>query len=198
VPDGTPLQVTYETSDAPIRQQVTGILQQSLAECGIQAEVFHHYGGTLFDGGDDGTVFSRRFNLGEFAWLTGVEPGCDLFLSSQVPGFRDTSWISIMDGQQREFTDLGWGGQNIGGFVDLDYDLACSTALNTLKGQPGYIEAHQEAQRIFAEQLPVLPLFQRLKIAAARPDMCNYIIDPTENLNYWNIEEFDYGEGCLD
>jgi peptide/nickel transport system substrate-binding protein len=198
VPDGTRLQVTYETSDTPLRQQVTAILQQSLAECGIQADVYHHYGLTLFDGGDGGTVFSRRFHLGEFAWLTGAEPGCDMFLSSQIPGFRDTSWISIMDGQEREFTDLGWGGNNIGGFVNQDFDQACSTAMNSLKGQPEYITAHQEAQRIFAEQLPTLPLFQRLKVAVARPDMCNYILDPTQDYNYWNIEKFDYGDGCVE
>ena len=102
-----------------------------------------------------------------------------------------------MDGQQREFTDLGWSGQNIGGFVDQEFDQACNPALNSLKGQPEYIAAHHEAQRIFAEQLPVLPLFQPLKVAAARPDLCNFEVDPT-GYQYWNIEEFDYGEGCVD
>ena len=194
VPDGTPLQVTYETSDAPIRQQVTSILQQSLSECGIQADVYLHPGLELF-GGD--TVFGRRFQLGEFAWGFVVEPSCKLFLSSQVPDIGNTSWISIMDGQERKFTNLGWGGQNIGGFVDQEFDQACNPALNSLKGQPEYIAAHHEAQRIFAEQLPVLPLFQPLKVAAARPDLCNFEVDPTGD-QYWNIEEFDYGEGCVD
>jgi peptide/nickel transport system substrate-binding protein len=55
-----------------------------------------------------------------------------------------------------------------------------------------------EAQRIFSEQLPVVPLFQAVKLAATRPDMCNFIMDPTANSEFWNIEEFDYGEGCQD
>jgi len=195
--DGTPLQVTYVTSDAPIRQQVTAILQQSLAECGIQAEVNHLASGTLFDCCGEGTVFNRRFDLGEFAWTTGSEPPCDLFLSANFLGWSGVPWISIMDGQERIVAESGWGGQNIGGFVDQEFDQACNTALNSLKGQPEYIEAHHEAQYIFAEQLPIMPLFQRLSIGAARPDLCNFEVDPT-GYQYWNIEEFDYGEGCVD
>ena len=194
VPNGTPLQVTYETSDTPIRQQVTTILQQSLAECGIQADVYLHPELALM--GD--TVFGRRFQLGEFAWEIVVEPSCKFFLSSQVPDFLEPSWISIMDGQERKFTDFGLGGQNIGGFVNQEFDRACNPAPNSLKGQAEYIAAHHEAQRIFAEQLPVMPLFQSLSIGAARPDMCNFILDPTASTNYWNIEEFDYGEGCVE
>ncbi|MFN2214715.1 MAG: ABC transporter substrate-binding protein, partial [Anaerolineales bacterium] len=197
VPEGTPLRLTYVTSDAPLRQQVTAILQQSLAECGIQAEVSHLAGVELFACCGEGTVFNQRFDLGEFAWGTESEPPCDLFLSANVPGWPGVPWISIMDDQERIIAESGWGGQNIGGFVDQEFDQACNTALNSLKGQPEYIEAHHEAQYIFAEQLPIMPLFQRLSIGAARPDLCNFEVDPT-GYQYWNIEEFDYGEGCVD
>jgi hypothetical protein len=37
-------------------------------------------------------------------------------------------------------------------------------------------------------------MFLRLKLAATRPDMCNFIMDPTANSEMWNIENFDYGE----
>ena len=69
-------------------------------------------------------------------------------------------------------------------------------ALSLLPGQPGYVATFKETQRIFAEQLPVAPLFQLTKIAATRKDICNFIMDPTANSEFWNIEEFDYGEGC--
>jgi peptide/nickel transport system substrate-binding protein len=197
VPDSTLLQVSYITSSAPMRQQVTAILQQSLAECGIQADVHHYPSLTLFEGGPSGTLFGRRFDLGEFAWMSLVEPECNLSITSGIPGDAGQAWTSIMDGQEHIFSELGWGGQNIGGFVDFQFDQTCSTAFNSLKGQPEYVAAHQEAQRIFAEQLPIMPLFQRLSIAAARPDICNFTMDPTGE-TYWNIEEFDYGEGCVD
>jgi hypothetical protein len=31
-----------------------------------------------------------------------------------------------------------------------------------------------------------------------RPDMCGVIMDPSAPNEFWNIEEFDYGEGCED
>jgi len=82
------------------------------------------------------------------------------------------------------------------GFADSVYDAACNLQLQSLLGEVTYTQAALEAQRIFAEQLPVVPLFLRLKIAAARPDMCGYSLDPSAQSDTWNIEAFDYGPGC--
>ena len=90
-----------------------------------------------------------------------------------------------------------WSLKKLNSTSDREFDQACSTALNSLKGQPQYISAHQEAQRIFTEQLPAIPIFQHLEFATARPDICNFDLDLTAS-NYWNIEEFEYGDGCLD
>ena len=150
----------------------------------------------MFAGGPEGALFGRHFDLIQFAWATGVEPPCDLFLSSQTPGPAGEEWISIQDGTARTFSINGWNVQNNTGFANEDYDRACSTALGSLPGQPEYEAAHREAQRIFAEQLPVVPLVLHLKLAASRPDMCGLIMDPTALNELWNIEEFDYGEGC--
>jgi peptide/nickel transport system substrate-binding protein len=190
VPDGTKLEIIYETTGGTLRKQVTAILQQSLAECGIQANIEIDESGGFWD-----RIFGRNFELGEFAWITYVEPPCELYISGLIAGPIGETWISIMDGQERTITS-DWDGQNIIGFANEDYDLACNTALNSLPGQPEYEAGHLEAQRIFAEQLPVAPLFLRTMLAATRPDMCNFIMDPTAGSEFWNIEEFDYGEGC--
>jgi len=193
VPDGTLLEVAYETTNATLRQQVTAVLQQSLAQCGIQANVNLLPAGEWFADGPEGPLFGRRFDLGEFAWLTSVQPPCDLYYSFQTPGEDGGSMTSIMTGEEVPFT-AAWAGQNDPGFVNAEYDAACQGAQGTLPGQPGYEEYHLEAQRIFAEQLPVAPLFLRLKLSATRPDMCNFLQDPTENSEFFNIEEFDYGD----
>ena len=193
VPDGTRLAVTYETNTA--RSQIASILQGSLAQCGIQTNI-QIYGKELFDGGPEGAIFGRNFDLGGFAWLTGVAPPCDLYLSSQTPGPAGEAWISVQDGISRTFSESGWGGENDSGFANEEFDHACNTALGSLPGQPEFEAAHLEAQRIFAEQLPVAPLFPRIKLAATRPDLCGFIMDPSNNSEFWNIEEFDYGEGC--
>jgi hypothetical protein len=52
------------------------------------------------------------------------------------------------------------------------------------------------AQEIFAENLPTVPLYLRIKLAATRTDFCNFIMDPTENNETWNIEEFGFGPLC--
>jgi peptide/nickel transport system substrate-binding protein len=88
----------------------------------------------------------------------------------------------------------GWAGQNQTGFTNAEYDAACQAAIQSLPGEEAYTVNHLEAQRIFGEQLPVVPLFLRLKLAATRPDMCNFIMDPTANSEFWNVENFDYGD----
>lgn len=179
VPDGTPLSMNYETTTAAMRQQVTQILAQNLAGCGIEVTLGYHPASEWFASGPDGRLAGRLFDLGEFAWLTGVQPSCDLYLSTQMATAEN-----------------GWSGQNYGGFSDPTYDTVCNTQLQSLPGEAAYEEAAKEAQRLFGEQLPVVPLFLRLKLAATRPDMCNFIMDPTANSEFWNIENFDYGAGC--
>jgi peptide/nickel transport system substrate-binding protein len=194
VQNGTPLSVSYETTNSSLRQQVTAIIQQSLGQCGIETVIQLYPASEWFADGPEGKLFGRRFDLGEFAWLTGIQPPCDLYLSSLVAGPEGEIWVSIQDGEERTFGISGWGGQNNPGYANVEYDIACSTALGSLPGQPEYGAAHLEAQAIFAEEVPAAPLFLRLKLAATRPDMCNFIMDPTANSEFWNIEEFDYGE----
>ncbi|MCK5315595.1 MAG: hypothetical protein KAJ53_10750, partial [Anaerolineales bacterium] len=193
VPEGTLLEVAYETTTATLRQQVTAVIQQSLAGCGIQANIQLYPASEWFADGPEGKLFGRRFDLGEFAWLTGVAPPCDLYLSTQTPGPGGESMISVQTGEEVIYQSA-WGGQNDPGFADAAYDAACNEALGSLPGQPAYEAAHKEVQAIFAEQLPVAPLYLRLKLAVTRPDMCGFIMDPTANSEFWNIEEFDYGD----
>jgi peptide/nickel transport system substrate-binding protein len=194
VPNMTPLEVNFETNTG--RSQIATILQGSLAQCGIQANVRTYSSSELFADGPEGALFGRQFDLGGFAWFTGVAPPCDLYLSSQTPGPAGETWVSVQDGLERTFGISGWGGNNDPGFANEEYDRACNTALGSLPGEPDYEAAHLDTQSIFAEQLPVVPLYVQIKLAATRPDMCGFIMDPTANSEFWNIEEFDYGEGC--
>lgn len=95
-----------------------------------------------------------------------------------------------------EIPGAGPGGSNPIGFHVPEYDDACRAALNSLPGLPEYDANHLEAQRLFGEWLPTAPLYLRLKLAATRSDMCNFFMDPTNNSEMWNIEEFAYGPLC--
>jgi peptide/nickel transport system substrate-binding protein len=192
IPANTPLSVTYETTTATQRIQAMAVLQNSMAECGIEVELINSPAGEWFADGPDGKLFGRRFDLGQFAWLTGVQPPCDLYITEQTPGLSGTTYLSIMNGNEYEMS--GWGNANDPGYSNDEFDAVCLTAIQSLPGTPEYEEGHLEAQQIFSDELPVAPLYLRLKLAATRPDMCNFIMDPTANSEMWNVERFDYGE----
>jgi ABC-type oligopeptide transport system substrate-binding subunit len=80
------------------------------------------------------------------------------------------------------------------GYSNPEYDAVCNAAMQSLPGEAANDENHLKAQEIFANDLPVAPLYLRFKLAATRPDFCNLIIDPTNFSEMWNIEEFEYGD----
>jgi len=204
IEDGTRLSVNYWTTNATQRQQATQILAQTAAECGIEVNLEYWVAGEYFADGPEGPVFGRRFDIGQFAWLTGVAPPCDLWTSDGIPGeadltIGDVPWLAEAmpdaDPAAPAFP-YAWGGWNDPGYASPEYDAACFSALQSLPGQASYDENHLLAQEIFAEDLPVIPLYLRLKLAATRPDMCGFIMDPTANSEMWNIEEFGFGPLC--
>ena len=179
VPAGTPLQLNYYSTPAVQRRQVIDILTKSLGECGIGVNVQYYDQNDLYAPGPEGLLFGRRFDLIEYAMATdGVQPPCDWFMSTEIP------------------TALNhWVGTNVTGYKSAEYDSACHNAQLALPGEPAYKSAYQQAQTIFATDLPAIPLYYRLKVAAVRADFCHFDLDPSAN-PLWNIEAFDMGSGC--
>ncbi len=172
IAEGTPFRATYHTSDEPERVQTAQLVQGYLAECGIQVTV-EVLPDALFAPGPEGVLFGRRFDLAQFSWRATFDPLCDLFLSEQIP-------------------DTGrWDRPNVAGFLDDAYDDACLSALEALPGDERYATGHVEAQRIFSERLPVLPLFQHTKTTLARASVIGLAPDPTQASELWNVELLD-------
>jgi peptide/nickel transport system substrate-binding protein len=173
IAEGTQFNVTYHTTGDPLRVQTSQLIRAYLVECGIQANPEALPYETLFAPGPEGVLFGRRFDLAQFSWRASADPLCDLFLSSQIP-------------------DAGrWDRPNVTGFLDDEYDTACLAALKAFPGSESYAADHAEAQRIFSERLPALPLFQRLKVTLARHSIIGLAPDPTEPSELWNIEQLD-------
>jgi len=172
IPDGTQLRFTWLSTTDTMRIQYMQIWQQNLIDCGFMVDLANMPVGQYFANGPDGPLLGRRFDVTSFS--TGVEPSCSRYLSEGVPSV-DNEWI----------------GENVSGFVNADFDVACKRARAALPGTPDYVEGHQEAQRIFSEQLPTLPLFLHFKLAAVRPEVQGFLMDPTESSAIWNIEAFD-------
>jgi len=129
--------------------------------------------------------------VAEYAYLTGNPPPCNLFLSEEIPGDPEAR---NPDGTPR--FPRGWEGQNASGYRSAEFDQVCRAALESLPGQPGYIENHLLAQEIFARDLPAVPLFQRLLVTATSARLCGYRMEPTAMSDTWGIEEYGLGDEC--
>ena len=179
VPATTPLVLNYITSSATQRHQVAEILTQSLAECGIGLNPVYYSAVDFYSQGPNGPLFGRRFDLAEYAiGVNSLEPQCGWFTTAQIPN-EENRWV----------------GTNVSGYQNVEFDAACDKALQSLSTDPEYA-FHQEAQAIFASDLPSIPLYLRLKVAATRRDFCGFTLDPSSSSALADIETFDYGEGC--
>jgi peptide/nickel transport system substrate-binding protein len=180
VPPLTSLVLNYYTSSATQRRQVSEILSQSLSTCGIGVDLTYlSYLDLYAEGGAGGPLFGRHFDLAQYAMgTTSLEPPCVWFTSQQIP------------------TDANhWVGANVSGYKNPEFDSACEWALGQTPDDAAYREAYQRTQVIFSTDLPAIPLYMRLNVAAARPDLCNFALDLTGS-PLWNIEMFDYGSTC--
>lgn len=180
VPNGTPLTLNYVTTSATQRRQVVDILAQSLAQCGIGLIPAYETAVDLYAPGPDGPLFGRQFDLAEYSiGVNSLEPQCGWFTAAQIPNEANN-----------------WVGANVSGYNNPEFDSACLQANQSLPEDAEYA-LHQEAQAIFAADLPSIPLYLRLRIAAARPDMCGFALDPSSAYPLAGLESFDYGNSCL-
>jgi len=153
--------------------QAARIVKANLADCGIRVNLETRPAWEFFADGPEGLIFGRQFDLAETTWWSDVVPRCEYYLSSEIP-------------------DEGhWHGDNPTGYSNPEYDAACRAALWALPGTPEYEEYHKQAQVIFSEDLPSIPLFMRLRVAMARPGVLNFVLDPTARSELWNIEMLD-------
>jgi len=179
VPIDTPLILNYYTSSATQRHQVAEIFTQSLAECGIGLHVIYSSASDFYAPGPTGPLFGRQFDLAEYAiGVNSLEPQCSWFISSQIPNDANH-----------------WVGTNVSGYKSPNFDAACQKALQSVSTDPAYA-SHQEAQALFAADIPSIPLYLRLKVAATRADFCGFSLDPSSSSALADIETFDYGDSC--
>lgn len=171
IPAGTPLELTLNTTAGNVmREDTTLLFQQNMLELGVRINLEYLAANVYFEDGPDGPLFGRQFDLGEFAWLTGVQPPVNLYYCTEIPSEGN-----------------GWAGQNQTGWCDPDYDRLGKGAETTLEREDA-LPFYHEAQRIFMERLPVMPLFARVKVMAVAPDVVNFRPNATVNSETWNIE----------
>jgi peptide/nickel transport system substrate-binding protein len=181
VPDGTVFVFSFLTSDEHIKEGTAQIVKESLLACGVEAEIESHPLDELYAPGPDGSIFGRNYSMAQFAWVTTRVPPCYLYSTAEIPG------------PYPEY-QKGWGGANNTGFSLEEYDRVCISALTSLPDWDSHHLAHDQAQAIYSEQLPSIPLYLHLRIIAARPDICGIQPDPSAGSVFWNLEEYEKGK----
>jgi peptide/nickel transport system substrate-binding protein len=183
IADGTAFSVQFLTSDDAEHQMAAQMIQSDLSQCGIQLNIEALPAQQFLASGPDGPVFGRQFDLAQYAWMTSIEPPCSLFLSNEIPG---------------PYPDYpkGWGGVNASGYRNPQYDQSCLDALYSLPDMPQHVQEHAEAQAIFAEDLPALPLYWHYRVTVGRPDLCGIPQQTVTESIFLDLELFNYGEGC--
>lgn len=181
VPPRTKLIIQYVASSATQRRQVSEILAEGLRSCQIGVDVVHLSQAEFYAEGPQGPIFGRNFELAAFAMATtSIPPPCQRFSVNEIPAPANN-----------------WVGTNVSGYKNAAFDLACTTAAQAMPDEAAYLTLYRETQTTFANDLPAIPLYNRIEIAAARFDFCNFALDPTTATDLFAIETFDYGDSCL-
>ncbi len=172
VKSGVEFSVNLLTTNDPTRITTAQIIaDQMLNNCEIEVIPDPRPPGEVFADGPDGPLWGRQFDLSMFTWQTSVQPRCDLYHSDQIPG----------NGYPN-----GWDGNNETGYSNPTFDAACDEALASLT-QADRISYHGEALGIFTDDLPVLPLYLKLRVGAAQPRITGFTLDATAT-PLWNVE----------
>lgn len=180
---GQRLELRLAASNSALDVAVAQAVMGNLTACGVAVSIEGLPPEELFATGPGSPVFGRNFDLALFAWPFGELPACYLFLGEATPG------------ENLDVHKYGWGGWNVSGWQNAEFDAACQAALNTLAGDPAYGDAQRTAQAIFAEQLPALPLAVPQGVAAARAGFCGFSPQDGAYL-LQDIEKFGYGSWC--
>jgi peptide/nickel transport system substrate-binding protein len=169
---GTNITLTLlTTAGTPLRTQIAERIQSDLAEIGLATTIATTDTRQLFS--PDGPLFRRSFELSQFAWIANPDPrGFELWGCGAIPSQSNN-----------------WSGSNLAGWCDREANQAIISATTSLDLQTRRAAYLQQQQR-FSQELPILPLFQRLTLVLHYPGLRGVRPDPIAPIT-WNIAEWN-------
>ncbi len=210
IEEGTPLAPTLVIPAAdPLRAQMADQMVQALAQIGIRLAVQPQAPDALFS--PDGPLVRRSFDMALLAGFARPDPdGVSRWVGAEVfrhpltgqPVHRwelEERWLRTEQMVERlaynniPSPDNQYQGQNYMGWCNEAANIATVhaslLALDEAEKRPFY----EQQQVIFANELPVLPLYQRLRLAASSPELCGIEVGPYDPIT-WNIQTWTFDE----
>ncbi len=161
--------ITFSTtSDNNLRETLQQVVQQQLGDVGIEVQIKNTAAQTFFgEWTPEGT-----FQMGEWAWLATPEPTLtSLFGADALPP----------------------EGQNYYRYENEEATELMKQADVTID-ETERAELTQQVQEIMADDLPLLPLYQRPVYYAYEEGLQGPAVNPTLAGPYWNVSEWSMSE----
>lgn len=171
--DGQRFSVTISTTagNKP-REAIMQIFQANMKAIGIEVKLDFPPSTVLFGRGKDSDYMSGNFDVMLYAWVAGVEPTMVVYTCDQLPN-----------------KDNAFSGQNNTFWCNPDFDKAYS-GFNGNLVRADRLPFAATAEKIFSQEIPALPLYQRINVIATNPRVLNFKPDPSAD-ELWNLEELD-------
>lgn len=165
---GQPLTLSLVTTQgSPVRLAAARRITENLQALGIGVSLQEVPTSALYS--NEGPLFRRTFQLALFAWIAGTDPrGWERWSCAGVPNEAN-----------------GWTGNNFPGWCFFEADRAIRTATTSLD-RTEREAAYLRQQQLFTQELPVLPLFQRVDLTLVSPSLRGVAADPTAPVT-WNL-----------
>ncbi len=168
---GQPLTLSLVTTQgSPLRLAIAQRIREDLAAVGVGLSLQEVPTAGLYS--PEGPLFRRTFQLALFAWIAGPDPrGWERWSCAGVPNASN-----------------GWTGNNFPGWCFFEADRAIRVATTSLN-RDERAAAYLRQQQLFTQEIPALPLFQRIDLVLASPTLVGVEADPTAPFT-WNLADW--------
>jgi peptide/nickel transport system substrate-binding protein len=157
-------------------QEIGSSIANDLEQCGITIDFDTISNKDYFQSWPDGPIYGSKYDLYIFPLKASEGINCNQFVTDNIP------------------SSINLKGLNVSGYKDPVFDNVCFQALTSLN-EKERIRLQKEAQVLWRNSLPTLPLFWSYLATGINCHVKGYTIDPS-GLELWNIDEISLRELC--
>jgi peptide/nickel transport system substrate-binding protein len=152
--------LSLELTTESIFTQIAESIKSDLATCGVEVNLNILSSDQLYATTMDAPLFGRNFDLALFSWSSSQQDLCWLYQTQAIPG------------EDKTIHPYYWLGWNITGWSNTQFDDLCLQTQN--RSIENQTQASQQAQQIFSQAVPSIPLIEFETFTAVRSEVCGF------------------------